>query len=153
MAGDSSGSRLRRRVWTSPDGLRESSGISFYDSVLNIDCFGRKVPDGSTRCMPSVPVLANFFKDASCTIPLAGRPKACDLPVYISEYIPSTSQMCGAPPPPVPRVYHVGPAEPAAYYDSSGTCILYPVAAGYEFFALGPQVNYSTFALMSFDVE
>jgi hypothetical protein len=157
IPGDSSGSRLKRKVYTSPDGL--SVGVSFgafRDSALGLDCMLATVPGGASRCMPTGAVFRAFYEDAACTVRLVGVHDPCGSAVPAYATVSESSAGCNPVPVDPAKWYHVGAKfqnAPAYYKDSAGACLLYPAAAGYSYFALGPEVNYAEFAPMSLSVE
>jgi hypothetical protein len=70
-----SGSRLRARVQTSPDGAKAM--IGWYDSQLRINCAAQTAADGQTRCLPLTSIsVGSFFSDTGCTASLGQLPKS-----------------------------------------------------------------------------
>lgn len=65
-----SGTRMKMRVGTSPDGSKDFRG--WYDSQLDINCVFRRLTTGQTRCIPELTSLNDrWYADANCTIPHA----------------------------------------------------------------------------------
>jgi hypothetical protein len=155
MPGDGSGTRLKRRVYTSPDGLRADVGGVLFDSALGIECYPTTVPSGETRCMPSVGATGfPIYEDALCTVRAVTVNSPCGdaSPAYTTVGPPV--QGCNDPPAGPPVWHHVGPKMSGVpmYFLSGGACMAFPLS-GYLFFKLGPELDYSQYAPMSLSVE
>jgi hypothetical protein len=87
-ANDHSGTRLKRRLITSPNGAAEFDG--WFDSLLGVNCFFQSFPDGSSRCLSNnLDQLGTSFLDSGCT----------DV-VFRSAAVPTTmfeTRQCNAP--------------------------------------------------------
>jgi hypothetical protein len=154
MPGDGSGSRLKRKVYASPDGLYADAAVgSFRDTALGIDCTMQTVPGGATRCMPYSGNGYPVFQDAMCATRIIAMNDPCGTAVLPYAAVSSASAQCGMAA--STQWFHGGTklAMPSAYHvDFSGNCVPF-TPAGYTFFALGPEVNYAEFAPMSLGVE
>ena len=148
VAGDGSGTRLKRYVYTSGDGLVSERGNPFYDTVLGTDCTPTNTVAG-VRCIPS-PAGVAWFVDAQCTTPAAYVLKSCPPPTYGCKY---NALMCadqGAA-----TCYSVDPMPLTKIYSvANGTC--QDVSSGlnaYTVYAIGPEIDYSKFATMTLEHE
>lgn len=64
-----SGTRLRARVQSSPDGAR--AWVGWHDATLDLDCARYVTSDGS-RCLPDGGAMViPYYSDASCSTPVA----------------------------------------------------------------------------------
>jgi hypothetical protein len=61
-----SGTRMKMRVGTSPDGSKDFRG--WYDSQLDINCVFRKTANGPVRCIPELTSLNDrWYAEDTCT--------------------------------------------------------------------------------------
>ena len=68
-----SGTRMKMRIGTSPDGSRDFQG--WYDVALGLNCKFRRMTDGISRCIPEPTAQqVRFFADSACTVRLAAFP-------------------------------------------------------------------------------
>lgn len=99
-----SGTRLKGKYVTGPDGARIYRRGVLFDSQLGVDCTYRKAADGSLRCIPqngyaSPPAV--LFKDPACltggAVWLPGVPSGCSLvpPAYVIDL--DSVAYCAAP--------------------------------------------------------
>lgn len=146
---DGSGSRLRRYVYTSPDGMLDSRSDRFYDVDLATECVPRATPLG-LRCVPfTVAVSPGFFSDPACTTPAILARKSCGpIVYYATTSIVQCSSSIGA------FAYSLIPSATVAY-QKSATCT--PVDAAtlndHDVYVVGPEADYAVFAPMSLEHE
>ena len=70
-AGETSGSRIKRRFMVGTDGSRTAWG-GLWDSGLGVSCGWQQVEDGTVLCVPSfVAYSSSYFADAACQQALA----------------------------------------------------------------------------------
>jgi hypothetical protein len=156
VPGDGSGTRLRRKVYTSPDGLLMGVLAPFYDTTLNIECLAALAPGGGTRCMPAS-AYGTAFSDAARTMQAVPVNTQCGDPSpdsYVKVATTAPGGGCNQSPPPPAQWYHIGAKLPlvSAYQLTGNTC--QPFApANYSYFAIGAEVDYSTFAPVSLGWE
>jgi hypothetical protein len=89
------GSRLRRRRWTTPEGVEGTGGIQ--DDTLGGECQWRPTADGKYRCLPVGSVIYPIqFADSQCTqLADSWIRQSCGAP---TEYLltPSAAATCPA---------------------------------------------------------
>lgn len=104
-----SGSRLKMRVLTSPDGAKAFH--SWFDTATNQECQFGPAADATIRCLPTH-TLALFFSDASCQFPVALIASSAPAPKLIG-----VANNIAYPNDPVtgPRLFSVGPQNNAVY--------------------------------------
>ncbi len=61
-----SGSRIKMRMLTTPDGAKIFQGN--YDVMLDTPCTFREASDGVTRCLPTAGASSNYFANNTCTV-------------------------------------------------------------------------------------
>lgn len=119
-----SGTRMKMRVGTSPDGSKDFRG--WYDSQLEINCVFRKMYTGLTRCIPEETSLNDrWYSDAACTVRHAAFPKEDEArdPFTIISMELSTGTF---------GVFQItGSVTGYLYSNSSGTCTGWPRPAEY----------------------
>jgi hypothetical protein len=154
LSGDGSGTRLRRRVHVSPDGLLASASIgSFYDSLLGFDCLPTKTPNG-TRCMP-LTAIGIVFSDSSCSAQVAVASTICGEPTTIYARTQNVAQGICDPTPAQPDAwYQFGAKLPITFGHrlNGGTCVTYN-PSNVSYYELGTEVDYLAFAPMSSGIE
>jgi hypothetical protein len=162
MPGDSSGSRLRRYVYTSPDGLRHSRDM-LRDLLLQVDCYPVRTPVGM-RCVPwdhhtaPAPGFASYYIDAACSAPAFLVPKSCPGSAYVVTSA-SSPQTCANPGEASAAfaVYPIGGQEytEAYHVPPGGACAQVNPAslASSIVYAIGPEINYETLAPVSLGWE
>jgi hypothetical protein len=84
---ESGTARLRGSVYQTENGSRVELTSSIFDSELDELCTPTQFEDGVTRCMPSATFFANYFSDASCTLPIAPEPSPCSTQRYFVDAI------------------------------------------------------------------
>jgi hypothetical protein len=149
---DRSGTRLKRYVYTSADGLVSVQSGRFYDTLLGIECEGLLTPKG-LRCVPvrgPTQGSAIYYTDSLCTLAALYVRKECAPPVYQVEWF---SVSCGGvsikawPMIPVPS--------PGYTTFGGGGCV--PMTQqqqdAFSLFTLGPEVDYTQFAAMTLEHE
>jgi hypothetical protein len=148
--GDGSGTRLKRYVYTSADGLKHAV-TSFYDSLLGTRCLVLESPIG-TRCMPYDVIFGYVFVDAACTLHGVSVAKGCAAPTRAARTDTSSSTCAPAT---TFHVHVVGEPQPQGYYLSGNTCKAWTaVEMGlYDVYAVGPEVDYTQFAAMALEHE
>jgi len=68
-----SGTRMKMRIGTSPDGSRDFQG--WYDDDLALNCKFRRMVDGISRCIPELTASTKMmFVDPACSVRLAVFP-------------------------------------------------------------------------------
>lgn len=83
--GWTSGSRLRARVWRSPDGAR--AFIGWHDLQLGVDCTLELAADGVIRCLPVTTNGAIAYLDATCTTPILLTPSNEPIPRFANQRV------------------------------------------------------------------
>jgi hypothetical protein len=149
--GDVSGSRLKRYVLESADGLSVTSG-TLYDSQLDANCAALDTPMGK-RCIVYDGFFGYAFVDASCTMHAALVFKGCQAPKRVARADTSPPGTCA--PMTTYRVYDVGQMQPQAYRMSGNTCdpLSAAEAALYDVYSVGAEVDYTQFAAMTLEHE
>jgi hypothetical protein len=151
LPGDGSGSRLKRRLYSSGDGLVAARAESFYDTLLSAVCVPRSTAQGF-RCVPFEPAFsAGFYSDAACTTPALIADKTCTIaPYYNTTKAATCNDTLGV------MVYTVTVAAAQIAFRKVGTMCtaLLPdqlnIVTVYD---IGPEVDYTTFALMTLGNE
>jgi hypothetical protein len=117
-----SGSRMKMRVGTSPDGSKDFRG--WYDTQLEINCVFRKTANGPVRCIPELTSLNDrWYADANCIVRHAVLP-AEDTDLILGTII-SMEVSSGKY-----RVYQVTERIAGQVYDNSqGMCAQWPAAS------------------------
>jgi hypothetical protein len=148
-----SGSRLRARVQTAPDGAK--AFVGWYDSQLGINCTFGVATDGVERCLPdySGATVSGYFSDMGCSTKLGQSTYPCATspqPSYATALVQlsTCSALDGYNDPYQRRVFSISGAYAGTLYAGTpGSCN--PVTsppAGYVFYTLGAEVSSSTFA-------
>lgn len=140
--GYENGSRLRARVFVGEDGSKQFLG--WHDTELDIDCAFARAPNGSYRCFPTDTTFDSgiYFTDSSCNIEAVIA--ACE-----PKYITRVQAGCDGG----TIVSSVGAESPTLYLKSGASCISYTAPAGYTAYARGSDINASTFAGASVEVD
>jgi hypothetical protein len=142
-----SGSRLKMRVGTSPDGAKTFLG--WRDTMRNEDCGFLPAADGQQRCLPSAAATYAedlFWGDAGCsTTRLAYTTAGCAASGYVHRYVTTC----------VPyrlRIHVLGARHTGAVYVKSGaTCTLN--STPYDFYVVGAEVPASSFVAVAESLE
>jgi hypothetical protein len=144
-----SGTRIRRRMGTTPDGAKMFLG--WRDTMRNEDCAFSSAADGALRCIPvGYAFFVNYYSDAQCTK---------DLPVALCPGAPARGYAiksvlgCGGPPTstvfPITGI-HSGPV----YYGTGpASCAMTTAPATYTLFTVGPAIAPTMFQTMTESVE
>jgi hypothetical protein len=135
--------------------------FEFYDTILQTQCRVDAVADGTLRCIPrsTMPKLGEYFEDDACTTPahLGTNDPGCLATGFVS--VPGVLEVgLTAPPPSEIRkigsvlqkpmhMYAPYPIDPSM--PPRGTCIAAPSDTGRVFYALGPPLAVSDFALVT----
>jgi hypothetical protein len=150
-----SGSRIKSRVLSSPDGAKAFAG--FYDSTLAMPCSFNHAADDTLRCLPTnIAYVASYFSDSGCGTPLAYTTTGGCAPAYaqkaetgnscvdIGYYSTAARQ----------RIYSVAGAYGAAmvWVGSPGSCSMTATPTTLTLYNLGSEVAASTFASGSVDI-
>lgn len=143
-----SGSRLKLRVGTSPDGAKTFLG--WRDTMRGEDCAFIVAADGQQRCLPSG--AANyaedlFWGDSGCTTTrLAYTTAGCPAVTgYVNRYVTT----CW---PYRLRIHALGARHAGSVYVKSGaTCTLNTTP--YEFYVLGAEVPAASFVGLTESLE
>lgn len=150
ILGDGSGTRLKRYVYTSGDGLSAGQLNPFYDALLAIDCSPQKTPNG-TRCMPAnAGTLVGWYSDNQCTKLTVAVTKTCIVPQYAYTYTVTTCNTLS------PLSYYSVTSPLQIVYGKSGaTCVdvSSTVLSAYDIYDIGPEVDYAQFAAMTLEHE
>jgi hypothetical protein len=148
-----SGSRIRARVQTTPDGAKAFVGWS--DNQLGINCNFMTATDGTTRCMPEVVAqVGSYFSDMGCSTAIASSIYPCappQLPKYAIAYvtIAGTCGMSGGIMWPYQiRAWPVTAAYTGTLYTGTPAACntVTTPPAGYTFYSVGAVVDPTTFA-------
>jgi len=150
-----SGSRIKMRVGTTPDGAK--TFIGWRDTQRNEDCqFSYKMTDGLIHCEPisaANPFYAyNAFADAQCTTPLALVPSCAMPPKYGYSIVYPSGNNCGDY---TFHLYNLGAAYTGTgLYQKSGTsCTATQRDQSYTYFAIGAEIPASDLQSMTESVE
>lgn len=147
-----SGSRIKMKVYNTPDGAKMVIGL--YDGLRNEDCHMALAADGQTRCLPytGVPVAANQYGDANCTVRVATWIKNCAALTYITTQV-ATGQTCGITL--NGTGFHSIGTMYTSYYqkDSTGTCTGPTSNPANVYYAEGPEIPSSDFQSATIAVE
>ena len=148
-----SGSRIKARVFVTPGGAQSFSG--WHDTQLDVDCHFRVAADGKIRCIPTMNTANLYFKDASCTVPLAYSIESTisnychgKIPRWVEFYVYQDECQTKY----TVRYYETGQeytGDVLYAKDSSGNCTKFDKGSGYKcyrFFNLGKEVSPSIFA-------
>ena len=143
-----SGSRLKMRVGTSPDGAKTFLG--WRDTMRNEDCAFGVAADGQQRCLPasSGSYLENvFWGDSGCTTTrLAYLQVGCVAATgYVHHYLTSCS-------PYQVRVHMLGARHAGTVYVRSGASCTVSTAT-FDFYRLGPEVPAGSFVGVTESLE
>jgi hypothetical protein len=153
-SGSTSGTRLKARYYAGADGSIQS-GIGWYDSQRNENCFFQTASDGTLRCLPSGEASGAgvYFVDASCTteeLVTIGATGCVVTPKYASRYVTQTDPCSVSR----LRVYSVGSEFTGNHYVKIGTmCTAATPNAGLRYFRLGAEVDPSSFVRATEEVE
>ena len=146
-----SGTRLKMRVGTTPDGARAFLG--WRDTLRNDDCFFQYAADGAQRCLPSGATIGAFFRDAGCTQALGfvslGACPSVPQPKYATKY----DALCAAANRYGQRIYPVTGIHTGAIFTGSPTGCSATTIPGYVFYTLGTEVPPTDFAAATETLE
>lgn len=145
-----SGSRIRARTLSTPDGARQFLG--WWDMELGIACGFSDSGDGITRCLPQDVMWAFYdYADAGCTQLLASR-TSCAEPV--PPFIVVSELACQIY---VPQHYYETGTEftAATIYSryAAGECKPRNRAEGQSYYRAGAEQPLSSFQTMTESVE
>jgi hypothetical protein len=140
-----SGTRIKMRVLTTPDGAKSLYG--WRDTMLNVDCNFMTAIDGVLRCLPSGPYRNGYFGDAACTVP-AFTVAPYDDPAfqYALEYDLTSYPLKY-------RVLRKGALTTSWYFKSGATCVAQTIPAGYTAYLSAGDAPPSTFQSATLAVE
>ena len=116
------------------------SQLTFYDRMLDTNCFPRKTTAG-LRCVPGGVFLLNYA-DAGCTQP-AGTLPACQAVMYgtLADMPTNACDQCNH------RTFRLRKLTQANYYGKSGaTCVTVPLPVNTALYAADTEVDPTTFA-------
>jgi hypothetical protein len=155
---EESGSRIKARWIVGDDGSKQF--LTFYDSMLQVECSYQMMSDGKRHCTPqsynalviygpvsppSVPFT--YFQDAACSAPLATAPTGSTCPpqyAAVSENPPACA--------PLVRTYRYHPVGAkytgTVYEIQLSSCSPLTAATmpmGVDFFTIGAELPPSTF--------
>lgn len=134
-----SGSRLKMRVGTTPDGAKTFFG--WRDTLRNEDCAFANAADGMVRCLPGASATYSpdvFWGDAACTTTrLVSAPAGCPM---LNGYARAVSTCA----PSRFTIYMLGARHQATVYVKSGaTCTAFTGTGDY--YLLGAEVPAASF--------
>lgn len=142
-----SGSRIRARVVSTPDGATDLVG--WRDTQLDIDCSFSDPGDGVLRCLPRALDLGGAFTefaDPDCTVPLVSEFVVCG--VAASEFVRQFDD-CGDP-----RYFRIGePVSPTVVYSQIAGCLEFPPNTGYQYYTVGAEQPLSSFQTGTVSVD
>ena len=145
-----SGSRIKMNVLSTPDGAKSFSG--WHDTQLDLDCNFQLAGDGATRCLPTTDTFqtgAAYFGDAACTIPVAIRSSCMGSePKHILRYPDQTTCPAGGY-----RVFQAGAKYMTGYFKSGANCTALTPSPTLSYYAVGAEVQPSTFQSATNTVE
>ncbi len=150
--GDGSGTRLKRYIYTSADGLSSEYAHRFFDSLLQADCTPTRTPNG-VLCVTGINgafVATTYYADAACSVPLAYAYKGCAPPLRMPLAIASTCVLESTS-----KVVELVPYAAPTMYSKSPACLEVPTItpAPYDLYETGPEVDYTQFAAMALEHE
>lgn len=133
-----SGTRIKARVLTTPDGAKVLNG--WRDTQLNLDCYFSVTADGISRCVPSAPSdQGSYFADAGCTAPVVlSAVYSFNNPKYASQFILDSYPLRY-------RFYNLGGKVTSYYYKSGTSCTLQTAQPTTEVYLRLAEVPPSTF--------
>jgi len=157
----SSGSRIRARVHSTPDGATTLAG--WRDTAMDVDCAFSNVGDGSMRCLPTwTPEVVSgsqgeptWFADAQCQMPIARvrEDKICTLGVPSFGSSDSFHTGCD---PQLQRYWRLTPrSAPSLLYNWNGVdCYVNGnPTTGYAYYDIGDEVALSSFQEVTESLE
>ena len=147
-----SGTRIKMRVGTTPDGARTFLG--WRDVQRNDDCYFQYAADGMQRCLPSnAASISSFFRDAGCTLPLGlVASAACPTPP-VPKYATRFDTVCSAPGRYGLHVYNVTGAHTGTIFTGSPSSCTATTVQGYLFYVVGAEVPAADFAGVTESIE
>ena len=151
VAVNTSGTRIKMRVGTTPDGAKAFLG--WYDTMRGDDCTFLVASDGQRRCLPGTSVfVGSFFADNGCTQPLAyvslSGCSSAPAAKYASRF--DTSCTTGGS---VIRLYPVtGMHTGTAYLGSPGNCIV-TNPGSFTLYAIGAEIPATAFQPVTESLE
>ena len=142
-----SGTRLKMRVGTTPDGAKTFFG--WRDTLRNEDCAFANAADGMVRCLPSTVATYSvdlFWADAGCTTTrLVAAPAGCPM---LAGYARSVTTC----PPNRFVVYVLGARhQGTAYVKSGATCTAF--TGTQDYYLLGAEVAADSFVAATESLE
>jgi hypothetical protein len=143
-----SGTRLKMRVGTSPDGAKTFLG--WRDTMRNEDCAFQLAGDGQQRCLPAG--AANyaeglFWGDSGCaTTRLAYTTVGCAATGHVQRYEQATCTTYRW------RIHALGPRHLGTVYVKSGASCTVNTSA-YDFYVLGAEVPPGSFVGLTESLE
>jgi hypothetical protein len=161
-----SGSRLKARVQTAPDGAK--AFIGWYDSMLAVNCSFTLAADGVSRCLPSsVPMTGTYWGDLAyvpdagvggCSIPLGSSQGTCAASYVTSSVNAGTcSAVAGTPTEMRTHVFQVGPEFVSTLFAVTQPPYLICSAGskppGIKLYTLGSEIPASDFAAGNIQIE
>jgi hypothetical protein len=147
-----SGTRIRRRMGTTPDGAKMFLG--WRDIMRNEDCNFLASTDGVSRCLPAYyTTLFSFshFSDSRCSIGLVSGAAVCTIPPalrYVLKLEPTTCSGYGYAVLPI-----TGTHSGTVYQGSPASCVAVTTPSPSTFYTLGPAISPSAFQSMTESVE
>jgi hypothetical protein len=145
-----SGSRIRARVLSTPDGAQQFVG--WHDNMLNIDCSFLPAPDSTLRCLPAgtIASAASYYSDMHCTSPVGLLTSDAGCTPAYAQVTATTSASCGATYF-NSIVYHyfpvTGPYGGTLWAKSGANCVMTTLAVPtWSVWTLGAEVSYSQYA-------
>ncbi|HEY1813062.1 MAG TPA: hypothetical protein VGG74_12015 [Kofleriaceae bacterium] len=145
LGGYQSGTRIKMRELTTPDGARQFEG--WYDTQLDVDCAFFVSTDGVTRCLPAAGGEPVYF-DAACTMH-AVAVTCAQAPTYVTFATPVCPQQLESTAYPV----EANVSATGGYYLLSGTTCSRLDDASVTTFAVGPALPNSMFQSATEDIE
>lgn len=168
LALNRSGTRIKMRVGSTPDGAKEFHG--WHDDVLGVDCYFSRATDGARRCLPATAhlwagtLLGNaYFADEQCTARVLVQERSARACLRTIRFIVlnlagDAVDDCGSPIDSLavydlPAQWYAGPL-----YELRDGCIRVDPSgltdiAGRDLYALGAQVPPDRFQAMTEAVE
>jgi hypothetical protein len=150
IPGDSSGTRLRRYVYTSADGLTTPRDGWMFDALLDMSCVPRETPMG-LRCAPWSFAYTGYFVDPACTTPAAIATKGC---LVLKYHTTTKANACGSFI--TSQVYPLTPIQMQPLYrNDNAMCAAAIISdpSASDYYSVGPEIDYATLAPMSLVVE
>jgi hypothetical protein len=140
-----SGSRLKLVTFAGADGSNHVSDGIYFDTSTGKQCSVGRAADGQLRCLPSSnnAYITVYYGNNTCTNPVGYTSKnSCQMQPDFAVQSIAMGCVYGNQLRPVN-----GPLNGTIYLKGTGTCTaMDPVTLStYNFYALGPEVNYASF--------